>query len=92
MPPKKKSEITERSVTPPKKTVEMTKENKKRVSSVAAPKQEREDKKKEETKTVPKGKKGNHVCLIVQNGAHLRIQALNLKAQHQHTSFSSRRM
>jgi hypothetical protein len=38
MPPKKKSEITERSVTPPKKTVEMTKENKKRVSSVAAPK------------------------------------------------------
>ncbi len=57
MPTKTKSEITERSVTPPKKTVEMTKENKKRVSSVAASKQDREDKKEEETKTAPKGKK-----------------------------------
>jgi hypothetical protein len=40
MPPKKKSDITERSVTPTKKTkpVEMTKQNKKRASSVAPPK------------------------------------------------------
>ncbi len=57
MPTKKKSEITERSITPLKKTVEMTKENNKRVSSVATPKQDSEDKKKEETKTAPKGKK-----------------------------------
>ena len=94
MPPKKKSDITERSVTPTKKTkpVEMTKQNKKRASSVAPPKQDKEDKKKEESKTVPKGKKGNLAILIVQKRARPRIQALSLKVLLQHTSFSSRLM